>query len=131
MNKTSDCVEDLLTPEVAKQMNHRPVTLNPSAAKVPRLLYQACPSKTPVLSLLVMCRHPITPGPRGGFLCGGNPLQAWVPCLPPNHWGRKVPAVFHLKGWKLPSSPTALLMTPRHWPLEWASPTQTPLQFLA
>lgn len=29
MNKTSDYMEDLLMPELAKQTNHRPVTLNP------------------------------------------------------------------------------------------------------
>lgn len=112
-NKTTDCVEDLLMPELAKQTNHRPVTLNPSAAKAPQLLLQACSRKTHVLSLLVACGHPITPAPWGGFLCNGDPLQTWIPCLPPNHSGRKVPAGFHLKGWKLPSGPTGLI-TPRH-----------------
>lgn len=49
INKTSDCVEDLLIPERAKQGNHRPVTLSPSAAKAPQLLLQACSRETHVV----------------------------------------------------------------------------------
>lgn len=107
-NKTSDRVEDLLKPELAKQTNHRPDTLNPTAAVTGMFQEDSC--------IVPACD---VRTPHHAWATGWIPLQWGSPSdlgslSSPNHSGRKVPVGFHLKGWKLPSGPTALLIAPRH-----------------